>query len=224
MLADRRKDIDEVFQVGDLYDFEAVSHFAKGTIYEDGKRFQKELDKSAAALTDIHDAWPFLKVRIRGNHEDRLDAYLAGTAKGLAGLRIFDFDALTNAVEHGWVTEDQPYELAPRTHAVHGLTLRSRSGYTAHAHLDRMSGNVVHGHTHRAGLVYRTTSFPDETRWGMEIGCLMDRRKAQYLEAGIADWQLAFGALWIDGKDVQPELIHVQPNGSFIFDGKRYTP
>jgi hypothetical protein len=83
-----------------------------------------------------------------------------------------------------------------------------------------MAGNVIHGHTHRAGLVYRTQG--DDTRWAMEVGCLMDRTKASYLECGIADWQLAFGALWHDGRNVQPELIHVNRNGSFVFDGKLY--
>lgn len=222
MLADRRTDIDEVFQVGDFYDFEAISHWSKGTLKEDGRRFQRELDGAADVLRDIDQAYPYEKIRIRGNHDDRLDLYLNGTAKGLASLRALDFDALTDAANTGWVTVAQPYRLAPHTVAVHGLSVRSKSGYTPHAHLDRLSGNVVHGHTHRAGLIYRTTG--QETRWGMEIGCLMDKSRADYLDCGVADWQLAFGALWQDGKDIQPELIHIRPNGSFIFDGKVYRP
>lgn len=222
MLADRKRSITEVFQVGDFYDFEAISHWSKGTLKEDGRQFQRELDQAAKVLAQMHSAFPRDKVRIRGNHDDRLDSYLDGTAKGLATLRALDFDALTDAANTGWVTVDQPYTLAPRTVAVHGLGVRAKSGYTPHFHLDRLSGNVVHGHTHRAGLVYRTTG--DDTRWAMEVGCLMDRSRASYLECGVADWQLAFGALWWDQKLVQPELIHIAANGSFIFDGKKYTP
>lgn len=221
LLADRKKDI-SVFQVGDFFDFEAISRWSKGTMKEDGRRFQKELDDGAKAVAEIHTAYPFEKVRIRGNHDDRLDAYLDGSAKGLASLRALDFDAITDAVGTGWVTKPQPYKLAPNTVAVHGLSVRSKSGYTAHAHLDRLSGNVIHGHTHRAGLVYRTVG--DETRWGMEVGCLMDRSLASYLPCGAADWQLAFGALWSDGNLVQPEIIYIRPDGKFIFDGRRYAP
>lgn len=222
MLADRRRDIGEVFQVGDFYDFEAISHWVKGTLKEDGRQFQRELDQAAVVLAELQKAYPDTKTRIRGNHDDRLDSYLEGTAKGLATLRALDFDALTGATATGWKTVEQPYKLAPNTFSVHGLSVRSKSGYTPHAHLDKMSGNVVHGHTHRAGLVYRTTS--DDTRWGMEIGCLMDRRKAQYLDCGIADWQLAFGALYQEDNVVHPQIVNVSADGSFIFDGKRYRP
>ena len=222
MLADRRSDIGEVFQIGDFFDFEAISRWVKGTALEDGRRLQRELDQGAKVCADIHSAYPDVKTRIRGNHDDRLDAYLNGEAKGLAGLRVLDFDALTDAANTGWVTVGQPYNLAPRTVAVHGLSVRAKSGATPHAHLDRLGGNVVHGHTHRAGLVYRTTG--DDTRWGMEIGCLMDRKKASYLACGAADWQLAFGALYQEGSSVQAELVHVKADGSFIFGGKVYKP
>ncbi len=221
LLADK-KDQASIFQVGDFFDFEAISRWSKGTLKEDGRRFQKELDEGARACADIHAAYPYEKIRIRGNHDDRLEAYLDGSAKGLASIRALDFDALTNAAETGWKTVPQPYKLAPNTTAVHGLSVRSKSGHTPHAHLDRLEGNVVHGHTHRAGLVYRTVG--NATRWGMEVGCLMDRRLASYLPCGAADWQLAFGALWVDGSAVQPEIIHVNANGSFIFDGRRYNP
>jgi hypothetical protein len=223
MLADRERDIDEVFQIGDFYDFEAISHWVKGTLKEDGREFQRELDKSVNVLADFHSAYPKPKKRIRGNHDDRLDKYLTGTAKGLATLRALEFDKITDADTYGWVTVPQPYRLAPNTLAVHGLAVRSKSGYTAHAHLDKLTGNAVHGHTHRAGLVYRTTSHPGQTRWAMEIGCLMDFTRAEYLEAGVADWQLAFGALYQEGNVVTPQLIPIASNGSFIFDGKRYT-
>lgn len=221
-LREQREYIDEVFQVGDFYDFEAISHWSKGTSLEDGNRFQKELDGAAVVVNQIHEAWPWPKQRIMGNHDDRLEKYLDGTARGLSGLRVLDFDTLTNAVDTGWITVPQPYKLAHRTTAVHGLGVRSKSGFTPHFHLDKLPGNVVHGHTHRAGLVYRTVG--EETRWAMELGCLMDRKRAQYLPCGAADWQLAFGALWIDGKHVQPELIHVDSDGSFMFLGERWKP
>ncbi len=222
MLADRASDITEVHQIGDFFDFCAISQWSRGTPKEDGTRLQKEIDIADKVMTDIGKAYPGLKTRIKGNHDDRLDKYLSTQARGLRGLRVLDYDTLTLAAQHGWETKAEPYTLAPRTVAVHGLAVRARSGYTAHAHLDRLDGNVVHGHTHRAGLVYRTLS--TQQRWAMEVGCLMDRRQASYLPCGAADWQLGFAALYHDQTGVTPTLVGVDPGGSFVFEGRRYKP
>lgn len=222
MLADRERDIEEVHQVGDFFDFCAVSHWSSGTPREDGKDLQRELDVAEYVMMDIRKAYTGRKTRIKGNHDARLNTYLSTKAKGLAGLRALEYDTLTLAQEYGWETMPEPYTLAPNTQVVHGLCVRSKSGYTPHAHLDRLPGNVVHGHTHRAGLVFRTVG--PATRWGMEVGCLMDRAKAFYLSAGLADWQMAIGVIYIDGTQTWPVLCEIKPDGSFIFEGRRYRP
>lgn len=221
LLADR-PDIDELHQVGDFFDFCAVSTYSRGTPKEDGKRLQREIDVAEGVMTDINKAYAGPKTRIRGNHDDRLDKYLATSARGLRGLDALDYDSLTMAAEYGWVTKPQPYQLAPGTVSVHGLSVRSKAGHTAHAHLDRLAGNVVHGHTHRAALVYRTLG--TSQRWAMEVGCLMDRRKASYLACGAADWQLAIGAVYQEGSEVAPYLAHIRDDGSLVFEGRRYRP
>ncbi len=222
MLADRATDIGEVHQIGDFFDFCAVSRWSKGTPKEDGRRLQKEIDVAEGVMADIHKAYPGEKTRIRGNHDDRLDRYLSSQARGLHGLRALDYDTLTLASTYGWVTRGEPYPLAPNTISVHGLTVRAKAGHTAHAHLDRLPGNVVHGHTHRAGLVYRTLG--PQQRWAMEVGCLMDRAKASYLACGAADWQLAIGAVYSEGTKATPVLTHIEGDGSFVFEGRRYRP
>ena len=221
-LADRGKDVQEVHQIGDFYDFTAVSRWVDGLHAEDGKDLQRELDAGEKWMGDLNSAYKGLKTRIRGNHDDRLDMYLARKAKGLNGLRALEYDTLTMAAEYGWKTEPEPYKIAPRTVAVHGLSVRSKSGYTAHAHLDKLPGNVIHGHTHRAGLVYRTLG--KETRWGMELGTLMDVKLATYLgPSRAADWQLSIGVLYVDGRDVVPHLVPISNSGKLIFEGKVYT-
>lgn len=222
MLADRAADITEVHQIGDFFDFCAVSRWSRGTPKEDGTRLQHEIDVAETVMGDIAKAYPGLKTRIRGNHDDRLDNYLASQARGLRGLRVLDYDTLTLARQFGWETKREPYAIAPGTVAVHGLAVRKVSGHTAHAHLDRLPGNIIHGHTHRAGLVYRTLG--DVQRWAMEVGCLMDRRQASYLPCGAADWQLGFAALYTESKTVTPVLVCVHTDGSFIFEGRRYRP
>jgi hypothetical protein len=223
LLADRATDIDEVHQVGDFFDFLAVSSYARGTPDEDGKNLQREIDVATQVMSDIGKAYPGWKTRIKGNHDDRLNKYLNTAAKGLRGLNALDYDTLTFANEYGWETHREPYRLASGTVAVHGLAIRSKSGYTAHAHLDRLEGNIVHGHTHRAGVVYRTVG--RRTRWAMEVGCLMDKAKAAYLgPARAADWQLGIGAVYSEGPYSWPVLIDLKPDRSLVFEGKRYRP
>jgi hypothetical protein len=219
-LADRAASISEVHQIGDFFDFTAISRWVDGTLSERG--LQKELDASMDLQRDLHKAYPGPKTRILGNHDDRLRKYLNTKAKGLADLRALGFDELTEAAQYGWATKREPYTVAPGVAAVHGLSVRSKAGYTAHAHLDRIDRNVVHGHTHRAALVYRTVG--DTTRWAMEVGCLMDRRLADYLSSGLADWQLAIGALYSEGGKTWPVLVELKSDRSLVFEGKRYRP
>lgn len=220
LLADRAASIVEVHQVGDFFDFTGISRWVDGTVGERG--LQQELDASRGVQADIHSAYGGKKTRILGNHDDRLRKYLSTKAKGLHGLRILDFDYVTEAERYGWTTMGEPYAVAPGVTSVHGLSVRSKSGYTAHAHLDKVDSHVIHGHTHRAGLVYRTVG--SRTRWAMETGCLMDPAKAVYAPGGFVDWQQAIAALWVDGKETFPVLIDLRADRSFVFDGKRYRP
>lgn len=220
MLADRAASISEVHQVGDFFDFTGISRWVDGTVGERG--LQQELDASRGIQADIHAAYAGKKTRILGNHDDRLKKYLAVKAKGLHGLRVLGYDYITEAQRYGWHTVPEPYMVAPGTASVHGLSVRSKAGYTAQAHLDRVDSNVVHGHTHRAALVHRTVG--SRTRWAMETGCLMDTAKASYAPGGFVDWQLAIAALWVDGKETFPVLMDLRADRSFVFDGKRYKP
>lgn len=220
LLSDRAASISEVHQVGDFYDFCGISRWVDGALGEGG--LQKELDGSRQLLVDLDKAYSGPKTRILGNHDDRLKKYLSTKAKGLSDLRVLGYDYLTEADRYGWVTVPEPYAVAPGVASVHGLSVRSKSGYTAHAHLDRVDSHVVHGHTHRAGLVYRTVG--SRTRWAMEVGCLMDVKKAAYIPGGFADWQLAIGALYIDDNKTWPVLIDLKADRSLVFEGRRYRP
>lgn len=219
-IADNASRISEVHQIGDFYDFTAVSRWVKGTPAENGKSLQKELDAGREFNTLLGKAWSGKKTRIKGNHDDRLRNYLEQHAHGLAGLAALDYDTLTEGEEFGWETKPQPYRIAPGTVAVHGIAVRKYSGYTAHAHLERFDSNVVHGHTHRAGIVYRTIG--DRTRWGMECGHLMAVEKADYVMS--PDWQMGFAILHIDGNEVAPQFVRVKNDGTFLWGGRKWTP
>lgn len=223
LLADRTSLFSEVHQPGDMLDMTALSRWVRGTPAESGLSFQKELDACEGWLFDVAKAAsPTLLTMIRGNHDDRLSKYLATVAKGLDGLNLLKFENIVKLDDHGWEMKEEPYRIAHDTVVVHGLTVRSKSGYTGHAHIDKFfPTNVVHGHTHRAAIVYRTIG--QKTSWALESGHTMNAKLASYTMN--PDWQLGFGVLQVeDGRPTVPMFVPMKNDGSFTFDGTRWTP
>jgi len=75
------------------------------------------------------------------------------------------------------------------------------------------------------GLMHHTEAMngkPTRTLWGMEVGNLMDMRKATYLKGGYGNWQQGFGLLYVDGNKVTPQLVPMRPDGSFDAHGKQW--
>src|SRR5258706_11485495 len=133
MLADRAASISEVHQIGDFYDFTGISRWVDGSLNEGG--LQKELDASVQLLEDLSKAYGGPKTRILGNHDDRLRKYLNTKAKGLADIRVLEFDNLTEAARWGWGTKKEPYSGAPGVAAGHRLFVGRQIGYKGPHHL-----------------------------------------------------------------------------------------
>jgi hypothetical protein len=73
-------------------------------------------------------------------------------------------------------------------------------------------------------LVHDTTGYGGEVKqWvtGMEVGNLMDMKKAHYLKGGTANWQQGFGLLKIDRKHVKAETVPIK-EGRFIVDNSTW--
>ena len=80
------------------------------------------------------------------------------------------------------------------------------------------------GHTHRAGQSAFTEASGGvlgRVLRGVEVGNLMDFKKAGYTK-GVANWQQAFAVFYVDKKTVTNTIIHIEKDGSFVFEGKRY--
>jgi hypothetical protein len=65
-----------------------------------------------------------------------------------------------------------------------------------------------------AGKVTKTVT-------GLEVGHLMDLKKATYLAGGSGDWQQAFAILYVRAGRVTPVLVPIQ-GGKFTVEGKVY--
>ncbi|MFE7113918.1 hypothetical protein ACFU99_00615 [Streptomyces sp. NPDC057654] len=220
---------DEVVNIGDITDYTAPARWSAGTRAEYGMTVHQE-----AAYTRRHHLDPLRRgydgpVTLLGsNHGERPHRYLVDRAPALYSSDAYREDKLLRLDDFGIRFEPLAYDFAPEWTATHGHTrgiaLSRYAGGTAIGAARRLGRSVVMGHTHRAGIVSETTGIgASRTRTGVELGHLMDIRKASYLGPGrLANWQLAFGLFYVDGKHVTPTIIPVQSTGSFIVEGEKY--
>jgi len=222
---------DEVYQIGDLADYPTPSRWNKSTYMEYAQLVREHSDYIKRNFFE-----PLRKVYdgplgvLEGNHDERPRVYLTKEAPALAEFEdvvhfatLLDFD--------GFGVEHTPafHKVGPDTVLIHGHEIKGMSqiaGTSAFNHSKKAGANVVMGHTHRLGIRRETTgnkSTGYTTRWGFEVGHLMDMGRAQYLgSGGVANWQAGFGLLYVGDFDVQPVEVDINRDGSFVVEGVRY--
>lgn len=211
---------DEIGQIGDLMDQPQPSRWNKGLAGEYENTLQKDIDTTKSIIDRLHIQWVKM-----GNHDERIEAYVERYAPALRSLHSLRFEELLGLEDRGITLYREPFEVAPGWVAAHGHegSLSSVSGRTAYGLARRFDRSVVCGHTHRAGIVSETVGLKKHrTFTGMEVGHGMDLKYATYVKS--PNWQKAFGVLYVEGKEVQPHLIAVANDNSFIFEGKKYRP
>jgi hypothetical protein len=123
------------------------------------------------------------------------------------------------------------HDIAPGWVSTHGNfddVQSSIAGNTALNLAKRIGKSVVMGHTRRMGIGSYTTGFGDDkknepTLTGMEVGNLVDTKRAGYPRDVTNGWQLGFGLLTVNGDNqVQPETIPISRNG-FTIDGRAWS-
>lgn len=222
---------DEVYQIGDLQDYPTPSRWSQGTRDEFEQLVIKHSDYGKKNFLE-----PLRKVYdgpvgiLEGNHDLRPRTYLEQRAPALSEFSdIFHFSKLLDFDGFG-VTHVKPFtKIGPDTVLLHGHEIKGLSqisGTSAYNHANKAGANVVMGHTHRLGVRRHTSQYiggKSTTRWGFEVGHLMDVKKAGYLGAGgVANWQRGFGILYVGRDYVSPVEVDVFPNGSFVVEGVRY--
>lgn len=201
--------------LGDFFNFTKISSYAQDPFYkttlveeiEEGKEllriFTKAIQKNhrGAEITFFE-----------GNHENRLNKFIAKNAPQLAELltdgeytlsvpsilRLKDLDIK-------WIPY---YQLVTRYGVVfnHGHRVRSKAGHTAHANLDTFGMSGFSGHTHKLAHITRTQGF--ETKFWLETGCLCSLKPTPTYTVA-PDWSHGFAtADLIDGK-LYPTLVPI---------------
>lgn len=182
--------------LGDFVDCLTVSHFVAppGRI----TTLKQEVTEANTQLDRLQHAAPKAKKTfICGNHELRLEKYLAEKAPKLFGL--VDMEALLRITARSWTWV--PY----RKHITFGKIAYTHDlGYSGKGAvsqcLDSFGGNIIFGHTHRSGVVYGGTVL-GEHRVAMSCGWLGDPGAIDYTyQAKIKDWQTGFGIVQQDRK------------------------
>lgn len=190
---------------------------------------KRDLDKTRELLTAFRDNLgkekPFIVAR--SNHTDRLEKYIELKAPALSSLGL-QYEKLVGMPELGITFNKKISKVAPNTLMAHGdeYKMSQVAGQTALKLMEMTGHNVIIGHTHRQGIVYRSEGFAGHSKplFGMEVGHLMDMNQARYLRPlGAANWQLGFGEIEFEGKHVRPSLIPMNSDGSFLVNGKLYS-
>ncbi|MGZ6054501.1 MAG: metallophosphoesterase family protein [Isosphaeraceae bacterium] len=219
---------DEVIHIGDLMDYPTPARWSKGSAEEFAKLMVEHNEQAKrrllAPLREVYDG----QIGVHeGNHDLRPREYLTKYAPALAEFsnqfhieNLLDFDGFGitllpefNKFAPGWIT----------THGHRGgATLSPIAGNTALRAARKFGTSVVMGHTHRAGVLSHTEGYGGEVKrqlTGVEVGHLMDQRKAHYLKGGTGNWQLGFGLLTVESTHVKPEVIPIT-GGRFTVDGR----
>ena len=212
-----------VVSVGDEADFTGISRWAHGTPLQYETNLHKERQETVRVLAALG-----VTEMVRSNHTDRLFNTIKMRVPEFRHLPELTLEKFLRLDELGITYHKQPTEIAPGWLIAHGDegNLSQTGGVTALNLAKRFGKSVVCGHTHRAGLVHHTEAVAGvETRvlYGLEVGHMMNMRKATYLKGGYGNWKQAFGLLHIDGKRVQPQLVFMNPDGSFIYEGRKWA-
>lgn len=218
---------EEVASVGDEVDFPQISRWNRGMEGEYKGDLEQHVQAGVKFFQDLRAVHTGPVHISRSNHMDRPLAYVRKYAPGLLGLRQLTIPSLLQFDEVGVQYHEEPYELAPRWLLMHGDegSLIKTPGGTAMGLARKTGYSVVCGHTHRAGIQHDHDVWGSKLRterFGMEVGNLMNRKSADYLKAGIDNWQQAFGILYVNGRNVTPSLIFIKGDGSFVVEGVRY--
>jgi predicted phosphodiesterase len=215
--------------LGDLVNFTKISKFDQDPYYEN--TLSDEIWATKYTLEDIVKAGRKANKDVEislyeGNHEARLQKYLGRNAQQLAGLTSGDEYLIS--VPHILDLKKQGIKWIPshkvvQRHGVsffHGQTVRVKSGFSAHANIDKFGTSGFTGHSHRLAHVTRTQS--GNTKFWIETGCLCNLTPNP-VYVSHPDWTQGFAVAEYDHETHQfySQIIPIV-NHSFYYNNTLY--
>jgi|GEM_PF-1927878 len=207
----------KIIILGDLLENADVSRWQD----REGQASAREsIEAAYFILRDYIDASPDSHITwIQGNHDLRIEAYTANGAPKVAGVCRAGEDQPVLSVPHllrldelriDYVA-DYPLgkvKLADSLAVIHGKIVKKGAGATALANLEKRGYSIISGHTHRAGVVFKTVMDIDDTpstHMAAETGTMKKIKPEVFDEA--PDHQNAFvtAVIYPDGQ------FHLEP-------------
>ncbi len=234
---------DRVILLGDYLDLDQVSRWTPEPNHT--ATIQDTLDECYRVLAEYRAAVPDAEITfISGNHEDRLRIRLAKDLRSVFGVRraaafdepsVLDVGYLLRLDElHIDYVRSEPgsydharVEISPELMGIHGTAARKGSAASAAATLDHFRVSVVQGHSHRAGLHFKTEwSLQNSPRTlvAAEVGTLAELKDGLG-HAPAPDWQAGFAtaAVWPeDGLFSLDLAIYLEREDALLWRGKRF--
>lgn len=212
---------DQVITIGDEIDLPQISRWTEGTPGWFEQSLGAHRDATVEILWDLQ-----VTDMIRSNHTDRLYNVIMKKIPAFLALPELKFEKFLKLDELGIKFHRKPLEFAPDWIAIHGDegSVKPTPGLTALDAARKHGKSVVCGHTHRAGQSAFTEASGGvlgRVLRGVEVGNLMQFSKAGYMK-GTGNWQQAFAVFYVDKKTVTNTIVHIEKDGSFVFEGKRY--
>jgi hypothetical protein len=212
---------DLLLNVGDEIDQPQPSRWNKGSVGEYEPTLQRDIDLNREIQADFKSALKRgAEYHIsRSNHGDRIQTYVNRYAPALRALRALNLEDLLGYNDLGIHFHRKPFEFAPGWLLCHGdeASLSRIPGATAKNLAVRWDMNVVCGHTHKRGSIPHSFGFGSRQRTvvGVEVGCLMDFKKASYIKDGAPAWQKGIGVGVLDGRKTRITDVEVR-NGEVL--------
>ena len=212
---------DQVITIGDEIDLPQISRWTEGTPGWFEQSLGADRDATVEILWDLQ-----VTDMIRSNHTDRLYNVIMKKIPAFLALPELKFEKFMKLDELSIKFHRKPLEFAPDWIAIHGDegSVKPTPGLTALDAARKHGKSVVCGHTHRAGQSAFTEASGGvlgRVLRGVEVGNLMQFSKAGYMK-GTGNWQQAFAVFYVDKKAVTNTIVHIEKDGSFVFEGKRY--
>ncbi len=205
----------EVVVLGDFFDCATVSQYTKDPKSQ-YKLLEEELEPGRRAIQRIMNAAPNASyVFLAGNHESRIDRYVAANASALGGS-ISTQEVLRLPKQWKFISYGHNgfYRCGPKLIATHGTVFNR---HVCMSMVQKYGCSVVHGHVHRVQEFHVRNVHGDDLV-GFTPGWLGDMDKIGYIQ-DIADWSHGFALAWFKPNgDFYHQIIPIK-NHSLIFNG-----
>lgn len=192
---------DYLLSVGDLMDFASIGRHDP-VMWEDRPRVAQEIEAAQRHLSDMRDLAPSAHCFwARGNHDDRLEGFLARHADPMRGMPGTTLAEAFPDWKFAWRLDFGAFQAMHRWHG--GV-------HAAWNNVIKGGVNIVTGDTH----ALECKPFRDlrERRYGVQLGMLGDPNWPcfAYGKAAPRQWTPGFAVLTVrGGKLLQPELCEV---------------